>query len=377
MRDETKKIIKTLKDSGLKEIFKKVESVFPEKSVYLVGGAIRNALMGLKVNDLDFSTSLKPKEVLDLLKGENLRTTGIEFGTVTWSLSGHEVEITTFRCDETYENHRHPEQLKFGESKLEDLERRDFTINAMMFSHAEGLYDPFQGAEDIESQIIKAVGDPEKRFNEDALRILRLFRFHLNYGFQIDEKTFKASKKHLSLIKSLSKERVILEVKKIFKVEVHLDKLLNLLKDLSSKEIKALHGRGLKNLNYYDQVFYVKNLNVNLEDYFFEKAYKKIYNLYSNLENARSLKEYQKLIVKFMHKNFLTERESKKLWINAKEFGQEFSKKIKEFRPRLLKKERVEELRQIYFGKELGIKLLEEEIKEYFLVDDFDFSGKD
>ena len=375
MQDKTQKIIDSLKESGLEEIFDLVESKFSkgsiylEGSIYLVGGSIRNALMGLKINDLDFSTPLNPKEILELLEGENLRTTGIDFGTVSWSILGHEVEITTFRCDETYENHRRPKGLKFGKSKQEDLARRDFTINALMYSSQEGIYDPFDGVSDIEAGVIKAVGDPEKRFKEDALRILRLFRFHLNYGFKIDQQTLGAAKRHFNLIYSLSKERVVSEVKKTFKSEVHLNKLINLLKVLLGVDINPVHGLVKKKLNLFDQVYYFKKIKLDLKSYLFEKSYKRIYDLYVNLENSKSLLEYQKFILNFIKKNKLNSEESINLWLNAKYFGTEHSKKIKEFKPGPLRKERVAELRALHSDKALGEKLFEEELKEYFLVD--------
>ena len=371
MNNETQKILDSIKESGLKKIFERVEAKFPEKSIYLVGGALRNALMGIEINDLDFATSLEPHEVLEALKGERLRTIGIEFGTITWSLLDTEVEITTFRCDETYSNHRHPESLKFGSSKLEDLERRDFTVNAMMYSSGEGLYDPFGGLEDLKNKTLKAVGDPQKRFTEDALRILRLFRFHLNYNFTIETVTLSEALEKIELVDGISKERVVSEFKKTFKLKVHMNLLEELLLLLSKKPLKSIHSQSFVQLNKYDQLYYLKKIDYELKEYILEKSHKKIYDLYTRLDHADSLIDYQRLVVSYISKNRLSPGESEELWHNAKHFGLEFSEKIKSFKFRPIKNKNLEKLRGAHSGKALGKKILEEQIESSFLVNDF------
>ena len=365
MSEDTEKIFKSLKDSGLYDTFKKVEERFEDDEVFLVGGALRNALMGRKINDLDFSTVLRPEEVLKRLSGESVRTLGIEFGTVTWNVDGVDVEITTFRCDETYENHRHPKNLRFGTSKLEDLERRDFTMNAIIFSSSLGLYDPFNGAKDIKAKVIKAVGVPDKRFKEDALRILRMYRFYLNYSFKIDEETLVASDNNLNLIEKISKERVVLEVKKVFSKDVDLSLLLKTLNNLFGVSVEPIHGLSVKSLNLFEQVYYLKKVGKELDKYIYEKAYKRIYDLYTHLENSKSVKEYKILILKFYNKNKLSFDEADQLWFNAREFGKSLSKGIF-FKPLDINEQIVSGLKKQYSGKELGDKLLEEELKTYF-----------
>lgn len=180
---------------------------------YAVGGCIRDTLLGKEPQDWDITTSAKPKEVKDLFP----RTidTGIEHGTVT-VMSEHEgFEVTTYRIDGKYEDSRHPKEVIFTPSLLEDLKRRDFTINAMAYNHRRGLVDAFAGTKDLERRIVRCVGEPEERFREDALRMMRAVRFAAQLGFSIEERTKEAICELSPTLKKISAERIQTELVKL------------------------------------------------------------------------------------------------------------------------------------------------------------------
>ena len=144
---------------------------------YLVGGSLRDILRGIAPNDFDMTTNATPDEMLQIFQGWRVIPTGLKHGTVTVLSDGHPIEITTHRTDGTYSDSRHPDEVTFTTSLAEDLARRDFTVNAMAFCEKTGLVDLFGGIADLQNGILRAVGEPEKRFSEDALRILRCYRF--------------------------------------------------------------------------------------------------------------------------------------------------------------------------------------------------------
>ena len=182
-------------------------------SAYAVGGCVRDSLLSRTPKDWDITTDAKPEEVKALFR----RTvdTGIEHGTVTVLFGKRGYEITTFRIDGRYEDSRHPESVTFTPSLEEDLRRRDFTINAMAYNDTAGLVDIFGGMEDLERGTVRAVGDPEERFTEDALRIMRCIRFGAELGYNIDPETLAAAKKLSGTIAKISRERVREELLKI------------------------------------------------------------------------------------------------------------------------------------------------------------------
>ena len=182
-------------------------------SAYAAGGAVRDCVMGKSPSDYDIATSAKPQEVKALFK--HTIDTGIKHGTVTVVENKTGYEVTTFRRDGEYTDGRHPNQVQFVNGAREDAARRDFTINAMMYSPRDGLLDYFGGQEDINRKLIRCVGDPETRFKEDALRMLRAVRFSAVLSFKIEEKTWRAIKKCAMLIKKVSAERVREEINKI------------------------------------------------------------------------------------------------------------------------------------------------------------------
>ncbi len=173
---------------------------------YAVGGCVRDSLIGISPNDWDIATSAEPEQVKKLF--QKTADTGLKHGTVTVLLDNESFEITTFRIDGEYRDNRKPEEVRFTRSLKEDLSRRDFTVNAIAYHPSHGLIDPFDGACDIQKRIIRSVGDAEKRFNEDALRILRAIRFSAQLGFEIDTKTLEGIKGTSFLLSNISSERI-------------------------------------------------------------------------------------------------------------------------------------------------------------------------
>ena len=180
---------------------------------YLVGGCVRDVLLGVQPNDWDICTSALPEAVLEIFPES--RTDGIKHGTVAVLMGSHSVEVTTFRSEGSYTDHRHPEDVSFVADLNTDLRRRDFTMNAMALPVDGYLTDPFGGVKDIQDKLVRCVGEPELRFEEDALRMFRAMRFSARLGFEIEEKTFEAIKTKAHLARDLSAERVREEVEKI------------------------------------------------------------------------------------------------------------------------------------------------------------------
>jgi tRNA nucleotidyltransferase/poly(A) polymerase len=199
----------------LLELFHNFSQIFHQagKGVFLVGGALRNRLLDRPVGDFDFATDALPEEVQKLFP--RVIPTGIKHGTVTVLFRGLSLEVTTFRLDGKYSDQRHPDAVHYSRSLHEDLLRRDFTMNALALDMNSGeLIDIVNGKQDIQDRVIRAIGDPFQRFQEDALRILRLFRFASQLGFSIDEKTRRAASAEKERLKTLSRERIRDEVLK-------------------------------------------------------------------------------------------------------------------------------------------------------------------
>ncbi|MDO5445730.1 MAG: CCA tRNA nucleotidyltransferase [Eubacteriales bacterium] len=179
----------------------------------IVGGCVRDAILGVEPQDWDVATGALPAQVMELFP--DCIPTGVKHGTVTVRSFGQFVEVTTFRSDGEYADHRHPDKVSFVGDLTADLSRRDFTINAIAVTSEGTVVDPYHGIDDIFSGMIKCVGDPGKRFEEDALRMLRAFRFSSRFGFPIEEKTFCAIREKAPLVFSLSAERIRDELEKI------------------------------------------------------------------------------------------------------------------------------------------------------------------
>lgn len=206
--ENVKKIAKILSDAGY--------------SAYAVGGCVRDSVLGRTPGDWDMTTSARPEQMLDVFKAANVRTipTGLKHGTVSVLIDGETYECTTFRIDGDYTDSRHPDKVTFTPNVSDDLKRRDFTVNAMAAdplseqSDAD-IVDLFGGREDLKNKIIRCVGDPEKRFEEDALRILRAVRFAAVLGFEIDIDTKNAAKKLRHGLSFVSAERRRVEIEKM------------------------------------------------------------------------------------------------------------------------------------------------------------------
>lgn len=206
---QVKQIIDTLQQHGYE--------------AYAVGGCVRDAMLGRTPQDWDITTSALPIQVKALFR----RTidTGIQHGTVTVLLEKEGFEVTTYRVDGKYEDGRHPSEVAFTASLTEDLKRRDFTINAMAYNETEGLVDLFHGAEDLKAGVIRCVGEAKERFSEDALRILRAFRFSAQLDFTLEEKTLQAAGELAETLKKISAERIYAELTKLLWSE-HPERLL-------------------------------------------------------------------------------------------------------------------------------------------------------
>lgn len=199
MPEKANQIIHTLEEAGFE--------------AYIVGGCVRDAILGKEPDDWDITTSAKPEDVKKLFR----RTidTGIEHGTVTVMFGKEGYEVTTYRVDGKYENHRRPNQVTFTASLMEDMKRRDFTINAMAYNETDGLVDHFNGMEDLNKGLIRCVGNPKERFDEDALRILRALRFSAQLNFEIEEDTKVAIQNQARFLKDISAERIQVELTKL------------------------------------------------------------------------------------------------------------------------------------------------------------------
>lgn len=182
---------------------------------FVVGGCVRDHLMGMTPHDFDITTSASPKETENIFADCRVIETGIKHGTVTVLYKGISTEITTFRVDGDYSDGRHPDSVSFSRNIEDDLARRDFTMNGIAYNPGTGFVDPFGGQEDIERGIIRCIGDPDKRFGEDALRVVRALRFSATLGFPIAEETARAMTAHKADLRKVSVERILVELKRL------------------------------------------------------------------------------------------------------------------------------------------------------------------
>lgn len=182
---------------------------------FIVGGCVRDFILGISPNDYDIATSANPEKILSIFNDFKTITNGIKHGTVGIIIDDNIYEITTYRIEGEYEDNRRPKEVKFTKNIVEDLKRRDFTINAMAYNYKVGLIDEFGGIKDINQNLIRTVGNPDERFNEDGLRIIRAIRFSSKLGFKIEEVTLNSIYKNSKLIKNISKERITNEFNKI------------------------------------------------------------------------------------------------------------------------------------------------------------------
>ena len=244
MMNKAKKIISKLNNEGFE--------------AYIVGGAVRDSLLGLNPSDIDIASNATPEEVMELFS--KAYPSGIKFGTVTVIEDESEFEVTTFRSDGKYVDGRRPEEVVYSQNIKEDLSRRDFTINAMAMNTNGEIIDLFGGKKDLQKGMIKCVGNPHKRFKEDALRILRAFRFIARFDdFKVEEETLKAIKSNKENLKNVSCERVREEISKILMTN-NVRKTFNLMQEVGVleiilPEISAMHGVEQNNPHHVYDVF--------------------------------------------------------------------------------------------------------------------------
>ena len=199
-REQAQSILKTIEGWGYR--------------AYLVGGCVRDLLLGREPEDWDISSAARPEQIMEIF-GAAAFPTGLKHGTVTVKAADGAYEITTFRTDGSYSDGRHPDAVKFAKTIEEDLARRDLTINAMALDSAGNIVDPFDGAGDLKRRVVRCVGDARERFREDALRILRAVRFASVLDFSVEEATNLAIHSQAELLERIAAERILVEMNKL------------------------------------------------------------------------------------------------------------------------------------------------------------------
>ncbi len=209
---------------------------------YVVGGSLRDLLRGVTPHDYDMTTDALPEEMLEIFRDFRVIPTGIKHGTLTVMSDGNPIELTTHRVDGAYSDARHPESVSFTRKLEGDLSRRDFTVNAMAWNEETGLVDLFEGQEDLKNGVLRTVGDPDTRFCEDALRILRLFRFCAKLNFEIEEGTLHAAARTAGGLAKISVERVFSEITQLLEAP------------FAEKGLAALFAAGCEKYAFFDTV---------------------------------------------------------------------------------------------------------------------------
>jgi len=228
---------------------------------FVVGGCVRDALRGAEPHDWDCTTNARPDEICACFRGYHVIETGLQHGTVTVVIEHMPIEITTYRIDGVYADHRRPDSVTFTDSLTDDLARRDFTVNAMAFHPRKGLIDPFHGAEDLQRGVIACVGNPRDRFDEDGLRILRAMRFSSVLNFEISAETAAAVHEQKNLLKHISAERIDTELTKLL-CGTGVERVLTEFADVLFAvlpELEQMHGFDQKNI-HHDYDVYVHTL---------------------------------------------------------------------------------------------------------------------
>lgn len=256
---------------------------------YFVGGCVRDYLLNDDFSDIDITTNALPDEVKQIFKKSI--DTGIQHGTVTILINGDSFEVTTFRTEDDYIDHRTPEKVEFVSNLKEDLDRRDFTINAMALDSKGKLYDYHCGEKDLRNKIIKTVNNPNERFFEDALRMLRAFRFSSKLGFEIEENTLKAIKNNAELIKFVSIERIVNEFRKLLtgkgnkrSLELLLDSKLNNYIPFLDKISKIID---FSNYTFCQSLYILSNIN--------DISFEKLKELKLSNKEIKQVKIYEKI----------------------------------------------------------------------------------
>lgn len=287
---------------------------------YIVGGCVRDSILGFEPHDYDITTSATPKTIKEIFKDFKCIDTGIEHGTVSVVMDKDIYEITTYRIEGEYKDHRRPESVDFTSRLEEDLKRRDFTVNAMAYNENEGFIDLFGGKVDIENKVIKTVGNPYDRFNEDGLRMIRAIRFSSKLDFKIENDTLLAIYDNARIIKNISLERITDEFNKIILsnkpeniIYLFKTKLLNCL-NISSEEDYSKLEKLYEKINILNKIdktlvnrlvvldYFIESLNIKCKSFCEELVYsKKIvknHNLILSLIKEINIEELNKVKVK-------------------------------------------------------------------------------
>ncbi len=272
-------ILKTFNDNGFE--------------AYFVGGCVRDFLLGDNFSDIDITTNALPEQVKRIF--HQSIDTGIQHGTVTILVKGESYEVTTFRTEDAYVNHRTPEKVEFVSNLKEDLDRRDFTINAMALDCNGNLFDFHDGKVDLKDKIIKTVNDPNERFFEDALRMLRAFRFSSRLGFDIDSNTLAAIKRNAKLIEYVSIERIVNEFRKLLEGKGNINSMQLMLNSLLNSYIPFLKDiEVIEDFSEYTfcQSLYIlsKTNNISFDD---------LKSLKLSNKELKQVKEYEKINTDF------------------------------------------------------------------------------
>ena len=261
---------------------------------YFVGGCVRDYLLGEEFSDIDITTNALPEEVKKIFRKSI--DTGIQHGTVTILVNGEGYEVTTFRTEDEYTNHRAPEKVEFVNNLREDLDRRDFTINAMALDSNGVLFDYHNGEKDLSSGVIRTVNNPNERFYEDALRMLRAFRFSSKLDFELEKDTLEAIKKNAELIKFVSIERIVNEFKKLLSGKGNLRSLELLLDSKLNNYIPFLEE--IKIIQDFSKYLFCQSL------YILSKINNISFDILKTLKlsnkEVKLIKEFDKINVDFM-----------------------------------------------------------------------------
>jgi len=256
---------------------------------YLVGGCVRDVLLDRKLKDFDMCTSAKPEDMKRIFKDYKLLLQGEAFGTVSVVVDKTAYEITSFRGDGVYSDSRHPDSVEFKNSLKDDLERRDFTVNALAYHPIKGVVDLVGGFKDLKLKILRTVGDPDKRFDEDALRIARLIRFAVQLGFEIEDKTLEAAFGKAHHLKNISTERIYTEFKKMLNGEPHLEVLDHVFGASFHTELERAAELDLFEKAYVSLEI-SERLGVSVESYVLEKNLREGCLALIRLKNTETLK---------------------------------------------------------------------------------------
>jgi tRNA nucleotidyltransferase (CCA-adding enzyme) len=220
---------------------------------FIVGGAVRDYILRMPINDVDITTNAKPHQVSKIFR---TIPTGIKYGTVTVKYKDEQFEVTTYRIDGTYSDDRHPDQITFSETVIEDVKRRDFTINGLLLNDRQEIIDYVEGQKDLKAKMIRTIGDPYKRFDEDALRILRAFYFQSKLGFQIEKDTRDAIESLKDRLKNVAMERIVNELIKIIQGQ-HVKKALKSMVTTHVHEVLPGMKKGIEHILTMEEMPYV------------------------------------------------------------------------------------------------------------------------